>query len=80
MTFIRTITEGEASGEVDALYRRQRGDKNYLPNYAPVFCCRPKILDALGVRADSIFTEFPESLRELLVVGRQIDGALETNI
>ena len=46
MTFINTIPEERAEAEVDELYRRQRGNKNYLPNYAPVFCYRPKVMDA----------------------------------
>lgn len=46
MSFIATISPEQASGEVLALYRRQQGNLDYLPNYARVFCYRPKVMQA----------------------------------
>jgi uncharacterized peroxidase-related enzyme len=46
MSYIRTIAPEEARGAVLALYERQRGDLDYLPNYARVFCHRPQVMQA----------------------------------
>lgn len=41
---------------------------------AAVRCFFAKTLDGLGVRADASFAELPPELREVLVVGRPIEG------
>ena len=46
MCYIRTIPPEEATGAVQALYERQQGDLDYLPNYARVFCHRPQVMQA----------------------------------
>ncbi len=46
MSYITTISPEQASGEVLDLYRRQQGSQDYLPNYARVFCYRPKVMQA----------------------------------
>ena len=46
MTFIKTIPENEAEGPVQELYQQQKGSKDFLPNYARVFCYRPGVMDA----------------------------------
>lgn len=46
MAFIATIAAAAASGEVRAMYERQRGGLDYLPNYAGVFCYRPRVMQA----------------------------------
>jgi hypothetical protein len=38
MPFIETTVITDARGEVEALYRRQQGQLDYLPNCARVFC------------------------------------------
>ena len=40
---------------------------------AAVRCFFTKTLDALGTRPDSKFNELPQSLRDVLTVGRPID-------
>lgn len=46
MCYIETISPEEASGAVQALYKRQQGELDYLPNYARVFCHRPQVMQA----------------------------------
>lgn len=46
MTFIETTAITDARGEVEALYQRQQGRLAYLPNYAQVFCHRPRLMQA----------------------------------
>ena len=46
MTFINTIAEKKAEGEVRRMYRSQQGSRSFLPNYARVFCYRPAIMSA----------------------------------
>ncbi len=46
MSYITTISPEQATGEVLALYHRQQGSQDYLPNYARVFCYRPKVMQA----------------------------------
>jgi uncharacterized peroxidase-related enzyme len=46
MSYITTISPELATGEVLELYRRQQGSQDYLPNYARVFCYRPKVMQA----------------------------------
>jgi uncharacterized peroxidase-related enzyme len=46
MSFIRTIPESEAAGEVKEIYDSEKATKGYLPNYAKLFCHRPKVMKA----------------------------------
>ncbi len=46
MAFIGTVPEDRAEGEVLAMYRQERGDLDYLPNYAGVFSHRPRVMAA----------------------------------
>jgi uncharacterized peroxidase-related enzyme len=46
MSFIGTIDESRAVGEVKELYENEKALKGYLPNYALVFSCRPKVMSA----------------------------------
>lgn len=48
MSFIRTTEPHEASGAVADLYQRLRGNGDYLPNYARVFCQRPDVMEPLA--------------------------------
>ncbi len=46
MAFIETIPAAAAAGEVQAMYRQLQGRLDYLPNYAGVFCYRPRMMQA----------------------------------
>lgn len=48
MEFIHTIAPDEATGDVEAMYRRQQSAWGYLPNYAKVFCHRPEVMSRWG--------------------------------
>ncbi|APE29600.1 peroxidase [Halomonas aestuarii] len=54
MSFIHTIEPEQASGEVQAMYRRQQAHFGYLPNYARVFCHRPEVMANWGALLGSI--------------------------
>lgn len=46
MTFITATAADDATGDVEAMYRHLQGSREYLPNYARVFCHRPAVMDA----------------------------------
>jgi uncharacterized peroxidase-related enzyme len=46
MSFINTITANDAIGDVKDMYQQLQGKKEYLPNYAKVFCYRPQLMKA----------------------------------
>ena len=48
MAFIETIPAAEADGEVRSMYERQQGAWGYLPDYARVFCHRPRLMERWG--------------------------------
>lgn len=62
--------------EVQALAAQGLGDAEIFDAAAAVAlrCFFAKLLDALGVQPDAVFTELPEPLREALTVGRAIDA------
>jgi hypothetical protein len=63
VTFVETVPEDEATGEVAALYRESR-EQNVS-----------KALDALGAEPDSAFAGVDPRFRDSLVVGRPIAAA-----
>lgn len=54
MSFIDTMAPEQASGEVQAMYRRQQSHFGYLPNYARVFCHRPEVMASWAALLGSI--------------------------
>ncbi len=46
MSFINTIPESVATGDVKDIYDGEKAAKGYLPNYAKLFCHRPKVMVA----------------------------------
>jgi uncharacterized peroxidase-related enzyme len=46
MAFIATISPTDADPGVQAMYRQLQGGLDYLPNYAGVFCYRPRVMQA----------------------------------
>jgi uncharacterized peroxidase-related enzyme len=44
MAFIDTISERDVEGEARAMYERQVATNGHVPNYAKVFCHRPKVM------------------------------------
>ena len=48
MAFIKTTTPAEATGDIEAMYRRQQDSWGYVPDYARVFSERPEVLARWG--------------------------------
>jgi uncharacterized peroxidase-related enzyme len=46
MSFINTISESEAIGEVKEMYESEKTTRGYLPNFAKLFSLRPKVMGA----------------------------------
>ena len=46
MAFIETTSPTDADPAVQAMYRQLQGRLDYLPNYAGVFCYRPRVMQA----------------------------------
>lgn len=56
MTFIKTITEEEATGPAAEIYEEDREDKGYVSNYSRLFAYRPRVYEAWGELNSSIKT------------------------
>lgn len=54
MSFIQTAQPRDAVGDVADLYRRLQGGRDYLPNYARVFCHRPEVMAPLSLLQDTL--------------------------
>ena len=48
MTFIQTIPEELAEGDVKKMYAENSADFGYLPNYVQTFSLRPQVMEAWG--------------------------------
>jgi uncharacterized peroxidase-related enzyme len=46
MLFIDTISPDDANDTLKAMFEQLQGRKDYLPNYAKVFCYRPEVMAA----------------------------------
>jgi uncharacterized peroxidase-related enzyme len=54
MSFIDTIEPQHATGEVAELYAQLRGNLDYLPNYARLYCHRPAVMAHLVRLQDTL--------------------------
>jgi uncharacterized peroxidase-related enzyme len=77
MSFIQTIESEHATGEVAALYARLRGNLDYLPNYARVYCHRPAVMAPLASLQDTLKQHMEPRLWALLAlaVAREIGSS-----
>ena len=48
MTFIHTIPEDQAPGNVKKMYEENRAEFGYVPNYVKAFSHRPHVMEAWG--------------------------------
>jgi hypothetical protein len=46
MSFISTISESEAAGDVKDMFESEKAAKGYVPNFAKIFSHRPKVMEA----------------------------------
>jgi uncharacterized peroxidase-related enzyme len=77
MAFVETVVQNAdriSSADVDALRSHGYGDEEIfdIAAAAAARCFFSKLLDALGVQADSAFDDLDPALREALTVGRPI--------
>ncbi|WP_187276325.1 carboxymuconolactone decarboxylase family protein [Parahaliea maris] len=68
MTFINTIDPADAPAEVQAMYRQLQGRLDYLPNYAPVFSHRPRVMSAWAALQDTIREELSDREYSLITL------------
>ena len=54
MYFIETISPEEATECVEVLYNHLQGARDYLPNYARVFCHRPTLMAQIATLMDAL--------------------------
>jgi hypothetical protein len=72
MSFINTIPESESAGEVKEMYASEKAMRGYVPNFAKVFCHRPKVMGAWRNLIRSIIENMDKKLRNNLTVGRAV--------
>jgi uncharacterized peroxidase-related enzyme len=65
MTFIKTISEEEATGAAAEAYEEDREDKGYVANYTRLFGYRPDVYEAWGELNRSIKTAMGRRRYEL---------------
>jgi alkylhydroperoxidase family enzyme len=77
MSFIGTIKPEQAKGAVADLYRRLQGKRDYLPNYAGIFCHRPEVMEPLSVLQETLKQHMEPRLWALvsLAVAREINSS-----
>lgn len=68
MSFIKTISESDAEGEVKEMYDREKASKEYLPNFAKLFCYRPKVMGAWRSLIRSIIENMDTRRYELITL------------
>lgn len=68
MSFIRTIPPEEASGAVRDLYARQQSRYGHVPNYAFVFCHRPRLMALWAALQSGIQSHMPPRRFELATI------------
>ena len=51
MAFIETMPESEIDDDVRAMYEREEAHYGFVPNYAKVFCHRPRDHAPMGAAA-----------------------------
>ena len=68
MTFIATIAEGSAEGDVAAMYARARDSFGYVPNMARAFSHRPEVMAAWNTLIASIRKNMDQRRYELVTL------------
>ncbi len=68
MTFISTIPEEQAAGDVKQMYDDELKALGYIPNYTKLFSHRPQVMDTWAQFARSIRTNMDTRRYELVVI------------
>ena len=64
MTFLQTVSDDQATGEVAEIYRRQREAAGYVPESTRALTTRPDVLVAYTRFIDAIRGRFPLPMRD----------------
>ena len=65
MTFIETVSDESATGEIEELFETERARLGYVPNYARVFAHRPAVNAAWRQLAGAIVANMDQRRYEL---------------
>jgi uncharacterized peroxidase-related enzyme len=68
MSFIQTISEQQAEEPVQRLYGKLKGNLNYLPNYARVYCYRPAVMEDWSTLQKTLQSTITHRRYELVVL------------
>jgi uncharacterized peroxidase-related enzyme len=68
MTFIETIGEDEATGEVAEMYANERATRGHVPNFAHAFSHRPGVYNAWRQLIGAIMTNMDARRYELVTL------------
>ena len=68
MTFIQTIPEELAEGDVKKMYEENIADFGYLPNYVQAFSLRPHVMEAWGQFLGTLSRDMDARRYELVTV------------
>ena len=68
MSFIKTIPEPEAEGEVKTMYDNKKVTRGYVPNFAKIFCHKPKVMGAWRSLIRSIIENMDTRRYELVTL------------
>jgi uncharacterized peroxidase-related enzyme len=68
MAFIQTIPEEKAAGPVLEMYESEKSLRGYLPNFAKIFCHRPKVMESWRLLSKSINSQMDPRRFELVTL------------
>ena len=68
MTFIKTVSEGEATGSVKTMYQQAKDNNGYVPNMVKAFSYRPKVMGAWSELLASIKSTMDPRRYELVTL------------
>ena len=68
MAYIKIIPEAEATGTLKEMYEIEKRQKDYLPNFAKIFCYRPKVMFAWRELIKSIIENMDKRRYELVTI------------
>lgn len=68
MSYIRTVSDDDATGRTEDLYEQERTPAGFVPNYVKVFALRPEVYDAWQQLAGAIRSTMDPWRYELVTV------------
>jgi uncharacterized peroxidase-related enzyme len=68
MSYIKTISESESTGELKSMYETEKVGKGYVPNFAKIFSLRPKVMVAWRNLIRSIIENMDTRRYELITI------------